>query len=72
MPRELTFMTEERIHSINFSESDFIKMLRALDVNKVRNHDNTSVIMIKFCANSIAHQLTLVLQNSLCVGTFAT
>ena len=33
-------MTEERIQSITFSESDFIKIIRTLDVNKAHGHDN--------------------------------
>ena len=34
LPSEFTYMTEERIQSITFSESDVIKIMRALDVNK--------------------------------------
>ena len=67
-------MAEEHIHSITFSESDFIKIIRALDVNKVCVHDNILVRMIKLCTNSIAiaHPLTLIFQNSLDAGTWAT
>ena len=34
LPREFTYMTEELIHSITFSELDVIKIIRALDVSK--------------------------------------
>ena len=51
---ELTYMTEERIQSITFSEPDVIKIIRALDVNKAHAHDNISVRMIKLCTNSVA------------------
>ena len=40
-------MTEKCIRSITFSESDVIKIIRALDVNKAHGHDNISVRMIK-------------------------
>ena len=65
-------MTEERIQSITFSESDVIKIIRTLDVNKAHGHDNISVRMIKLCINSVAHPLTLIFQNSMAAGTFPT
>ena len=40
LPSQFTCMTEERIQSITFSESDFIKIIRTLDVNKAHGHDN--------------------------------
>ena len=65
-------MTVERIRSITFRESDVIKIIRALDVNKAHGHDHISVSMIKLCTNSVAHPLTLTSQNSMAAGTFAT
>ena len=72
MPSEFAYMTEEHIQSITFSESDVIKIIRTLDVNKAHGHDNISVRMIKLCTNSVAHPLTLIFQNSMAAGTFAT
>ena len=72
LPSEFTYMTEERIRSITFNESDVIKIIRALDVNKAHSHDHISVRMIKLCTKSVAHPLTLIFQNSLAAGTFAT
>ena len=72
MPSELTYMTEDRTQSITFSESDVIKIIRALDVNKAHDHDSISVRMIKLCTKSVAHPLTLIFQNSMAAGTFAT
>ena len=65
-------MTDERIQSITFSESDVIKIIRILDVNKEYGHDNISVRMIKLCINSVAHPLTLIFQNSMTASTFPT
>ena len=66
------YITEERIQSITFSGSDVIKIIRALDVNKVHGHDSISVRMIKLCTNFVAHPLALIFQNSMAGGTFAT
>ena len=65
-------MTEERIKSIAFSESDVIKIIRTLNINKAHGHDNISVRMIKLCTKSVARPLTLIFQNSMAAGTFAT
>ena len=72
MPSEFTYMTEERIQSITFSESVVIKIIRALDVDKAHGHDDISVRMIKFSTNSVPHLLTLIFQNSMAAATFAT
>ena len=63
-------MTEGRIQSITFNESDVIQIIRILDVNKAHGHDNISVRMIKLSINSVAHPLTLIFQNSMAAGTF--
>ena len=69
-PSQFTYMTEERIQLITCSESDVVKIIRAVD--KALDHDNISVRMIKLCTNSVAHPLTLIFQNSMAAGTFAT
>ena len=43
-----------------------------IHVNKAHGHNNISVSMTKLCTNSVAHPLTLIFQNSLVAGTFAT
>ena len=72
MASGFTYMTEECIQSITFSESNVVKIIRTLDVNKAYGRDNISVRMIKLCTNSVAHPLTLIFQNSMAAGTFAT
>ena len=71
-PSQFTYMTEERIQLITCSESDVVKIIRAVDVSKALDHDNVPVRMIKPCTNSVAHPLTLIFQNSMAAGTFAT
>ena len=50
-------MTKDRIKTICFGKSDVVKLI--------------SVKMIKICADSVAHPLTLIFQNSLVAGIFA-
>ena len=72
LPSEFTYLTKKYIQSINFSESNVIKITKALDANKAHGHDNISVRMIKLCTNSVAYPLTLIFQNSMAAGTFAS
>ena len=65
-------MTKDRIiFTICFGKSDVIKLIKALDVSKAHGYDGISVKMIKVCAHSVAHPLTLIFQNSLVAGIFA-
>ena len=72
MRSEFTYMTEECIQSITFSESVVIKIINDLDVNKAHGDDNISVRTIQLCTNSVAHRFTLIFRNSMAAGTFAT
>ena len=64
-------MTKDCIKTICFDKSDVVKLIKALDVSKADGHDGISIKMIKICADSIAHPLTLIFQNSFAAGIFA-
>ena len=76
MKQEMQQQREEQktwslIKTICFGKSDVVKLIKAVDVNKAHGHDGISVKMIKICADSIAHPLTLIFQKSLVAGIFA-
>ena len=52
LPNKITYMMEEKIHSVTFSESDVIKIIKVMNINKVHDHDNISFRMIKLCTYS--------------------
>ena len=64
-------MTKDRLQTLCFGKSDATKLIKALDISIAHGHDGISVKMIKICADSIAHPLTLIFQNSLVAGIFA-
>ena len=64
-------MTKDHIQTPCVGKSDVIKLVKDLDVTKAHGHYGISVKMIKICANSIAHPLTLTFHNSLAAGVFA-
>ena len=63
-------MTKDRIKIICFGKSDVIKLSKALDVSRAHCHYGISVKMFKICADSIAHPLALIFENSLVAGVF--
>ena len=68
LPAKILYMTKDRIKTLCFCKSDVIKLVKASDVSKAHGHDGISVKMIKICADSIAHPITLISQNSLAAG----
>ena len=68
LPAKISYMTKDRIKTLCFGKSDVIKLIK--DVSKAYGHDGISVKMIKICAESIAHPITLIFQNSLVAGIF--
>ena len=70
LPAKISYMTKDRIKTVCFGKSDVIKLIKALDVSKAYGHDRIQVKMIKICADSIAHPLTLIFQNFTCCRYF--
>ena len=68
---KISYMRKDRIETTCFDKSDVIKLIKALDVSKTYGNDGISVKVIKICANSVAHPLTFIFQNSHVAGIFA-
>ena len=47
VPAEINYSTDKRLSTVTFSVKDIGKIIRNLDSNKVRGHDNASVWMLK-------------------------
>ena len=63
-------MTKDHIQTICFGKGDVLKLTKALGASKAHDHDGIWIKMIKICADSTAHSLTLIFQNSLVAGIF--
>ena len=59
LPINQTFLTQSGLTSLDFSEEEILKIIRALNV-----HDDISIRMIKICDNSLLKPLILLFQNS--------
>ena len=65
LPTNLTFETENRLPTFDFSTGDIIKIIKVLDPNKAHGHDGKSTRMIKLCAFLISKSLHILFKNFL-------
>ena len=56
--------------SLDFSEEEIRKIIRALNIHKVHGHDDISIRMIKICDKSLLKPLVLLFQNSVKLSYF--
>ena len=62
---EISYKTNKRISSINFSSSDLSKIIKELNPNKAHGHDNISIRMIQICGESIIFPLKLIFETAI-------
>ena len=58
------FLTQSRLSSLDFSEDEILKIIRALNIHKTHGHDDISIRMIKICDKSLLKPLIILFQNS--------
>ena len=63
-PINQIFLTYSRLTSLDVSEEEILKIIRALNIHKAHGHDHTSIRMIKICDKSFLKPLVLLFQNS--------
>ena len=59
----ITFATEQKLFTLEFSTDDFVKIIKSLDPNKAHGYNEISIRMIKSCATSIAKPLSILFRN---------
>ena len=66
-PSQVILYTNKRLSSVVFDDQDVIKIIRALNINKV---DDISIRMIKICDSALKKHLSIIFNNSLKTCTF--
>ena len=61
---------EARLTSINFPDSDILKIIRSLDVNKAHSHDDISVRMVKIRGDAMKKPLSIIYKDCVETGTY--
>ena len=64
LPVNQMFLTQTRLKSLDFKEVEILKIIRALNINKVHGYDDISIRMIKICDKSLLKPLILLFKNS--------
>ena len=57
IPTNITFATEQKLSTFEFSTDDIVKIIKSLDPNKAHGHNKASNRMIKLCVTSMAKYL---------------
>ena len=70
LPPQLHFLTDERLSTIKFVNTDILKITLDLNPSKVHGHDKISIWMLKICGNSLCRPLELIFNDCLVNGIF--
>ena len=70
LPNSLQYVSAARLSSFSFNEEVILKIINALNINKVHGHDDISIRMIKLCSKSVVKPLSIIFKNCIDTGTF--
>ena len=70
LPDKIAYNSEARIASIKFDNSDILKIIWSLNVNKAHEHDGISERMIKMCDESLVQPLSLIFRGCIDAGVY--
>ena len=56
--------------SISLSDSDILKIIRSLYINKAQGHDAISVRMVKICDDAVKRPLSIIYKNFIEIGIY--
>ena len=65
LPTNQLCITQERLGSLDFNEGEILKIIRVLNINKARGHDDISIRMIKIYDESLLKPFFILFKNSL-------
>ena len=65
LPKDVLFLTEERLSNIQISNENTIKMINNLDPNKAHDHDVINIRMLKLCTLLYVNPFQLFLSHAL-------
>ena len=51
LPPRLHFLTEKRLSTVKFVNTDILKIIQKLNPNKAHGHEKISIRMLKICVN---------------------
>ena len=70
LPPRLQFLTDKRLSTVKFVNTDTSKIIQHLNPNKAHGHDKICIRMLKICRNSLCRPLKLIFNDCLPNGIF--
>ena len=70
LPTNLRYVTDKRLHTINFTADNIEKIIASLNPNKAHGHDKIGLHMFKICGDTICKSLELIFKQPLTTGIF--
>ena len=67
-----TYVTDNKLSSLQLEDNDIIKIIRSLDTSKGHGHDDISIRTLKICDSAIIKPLSIIFRNSISQNTFPT
>ena len=64
------FLTDKRLSTVKFVNTDILKIIQNLNPNKDHGHDKISIRMLKLCGNSLCRPLELIFNDCVANGIF--
>ena len=64
LPVNQIFLTHSRLNSLDFNESEILKIIRALNIYKAHGYDDIPIRMINKCDKSLTKPLIILFKNS--------
>ena len=60
LPSSFDFYSQSRLSSLNITEDNILKIVRAYNINKAYGHNEISIRMVKICGEALVKPLSLI------------
>ena len=70
LPPRLRFLTDKRLSTVKFVNTDILKIIQNLNPNKAHGHDKISIRMLKLCIDLLCRPVELIFKDCLTNGIF--
>ena len=57
------YRTENRLSTISFKDEGVLKIIKSLNINKARDHDDISIRLLQICGAEVLKPLSLIFKN---------
>ena len=69
-PENQTYVTNTKLSSVKFEDTEIINIIRSLNVSKAYGHDDISIRMLQICDSAIVKPLSIIFNNCITQSIF--